>query len=107
MAFKRIALARVKDIPEGRRILVTTPEGNEIALFKSKEEIFALGNECPHLGGPLAESEITSENCKEIVTCPWHGWQFNLRTGECENYPGDDAKKINIIVEGEFVYYSS
>jgi len=87
-------LADVKDIEEGKSIIVQGPE-YEIALFKIQGEIFALKNECPHMGGPLGEGDLENQ----IVTCPWHGWQFDVRTGGCENMPGDNATKIPIVVE--------
>ncbi len=104
MGSKGTKIARVEDIPEGRGILVFGPNALDIALFKVKGEIFALENACPHMGGPLAEGDITHENCKNMVTCPWHGWQFDLRTGECETSPDDNVKKIEIQVEEGIVY---
>lgn len=97
MKFK---LANTQDIQEGKAIIVKGPAGTEIALFKSEGEIFALENSCPHMGGPLAQGEI--ENC--FVTCPWHGWQFDIKTGICENMPGDDAKKIEIVLIGDEIF---
>jgi nitrite reductase/ring-hydroxylating ferredoxin subunit len=49
-----------------------------IALFNVGGEFFALDGVCPHQGGPLGEGEL----CGAIVTCPWHGWQFDVRTGQ-------------------------
>ena len=85
-----IKLANIKDIPEGGRLIVSLPKGKEIVLFKIKGEVFALDNACPHMGGPLGEGEIEDG----IVVCPWHGWQFDIKTGECINVPGDDASRI-------------
>ncbi len=90
----KVKLADVTDIPEGQSIVVRGPEGLEVALFKIEGQIFALDNTCPHMGGPLGEGDI--ENCR--VTCPWHGWQFDIRSGACDNMPGEDAQKINISV---------
>jgi nitrite reductase (NADH) small subunit len=49
----------------------------EVALFNVRGEIFALENCCPHQGGPIADGFV--EGCE--VTCPWHAWRFDLRTG--------------------------
>ena len=49
-----------------------------IALFNVEGEFFALDGICPHQGGPLGKG--TLRGC--VVTCPWHGWQFNVRTGQ-------------------------
>lgn len=63
--------------------------GREIALIKSNDQIFAAGNECPHLGGPIGEGRVMDGK----VTCPWHDWTFDLNSGECDINP---AAKITI-----------
>lgn len=75
------ALAKVSDIPEGSSIAVMTPNDQEIALFNINGKIYAIDNECPHAGGPLAEGDINDT----VVKCPWHGWEFDLKTGACIN----------------------
>lgn len=95
-----IKLANVKEIPEGGAIEVFTLDGREIALFKVQGQIYALDNRCPHMGGPLGEGELTG--C--MITCPWHGWQFDVRNGACENMPGDDATPIEIEVHADEVF---
>ncbi len=52
--------------------------GKEIALFNVGGTIYALDNTCLHQGGPLGEGMLE----EDIVTCPWHMWQYNVRTGE-------------------------
>jgi nitrite reductase (NADH) small subunit len=49
-----------------------------VALFNVAGEFFALDGVCPHQGGPLGQGHL--EGCN--VTCPWHGWQFDVRTGQ-------------------------
>ena len=49
-----------------------------VALFNVAGEFFALDGICPHLGGPLGKGKL--HGC--IVTCPWHGWQFDVRDGQ-------------------------
>jgi nitrite reductase/ring-hydroxylating ferredoxin subunit len=63
-------------VPEDRGLLVRIA-GNELALFRAGEQICALDNTCPHAGGSLAEGVVES-GC---VTCPLHGWKFDVRTG--------------------------
>lgn len=90
-----LPLANVSDIPVGKSIVVVSPDGEMIALFNVDGKIFALNNACPHEEGPLGEGELEGV----IVTCPWHGWQFDVTSGACQNMPGDDAKQIDIIVK--------
>lgn len=53
-------------------------EGKDVAVFNVDGTFYAVDNTCPHRGGPLAEGEV--EGC--TVTCPWHAWTFDLKTGE-------------------------
>ena len=50
--------------------------GKAIALFNVDGQVFALDNACLHQGGPLGEGMLEGE----VVTCPWHFWEFNVRT---------------------------
>jgi nitrite reductase/ring-hydroxylating ferredoxin subunit len=71
-----IAVAQIADCPPGtaREVVV---DDRVIALFHLDGQFFALDGLCPHQGGPLGQG--TLEGC--IVTCPWHGWQFDVRSG--------------------------
>jgi nitrite reductase (NADH) small subunit/3-phenylpropionate/trans-cinnamate dioxygenase ferredoxin subunit len=59
-----------------------------VALYTVAGADPATDNVCPHAGGPLAQG-WRSGPCGEIVTCPWHGWRFNVRTGESPDLPGE------------------
>jgi len=74
---------------------VVTVGGKDIALFNVDGTFYALDNVCPHRGGPLGEGDL--EGC--IVTCPWHAWQYDVRTGESIT---DDLKvaRYEVKVEG-------
>jgi len=69
-------VGRVADIPlfEGRN---ATVDGTRIAIVRLPGGFVAIDAECPHQGGPLADG-IVADSC---VTCPLHGWRFDLRTG--------------------------
>ena len=95
-----VKLADCKDVPEGSSRYVRGPAGLEIALFNVEGNFFALNNACPHQGGPLAEGKL-HDYC---VTCPWHAWDFDIRTGECLNYPGEEAQKIPILIKEGAIY---
>lgn len=95
-----IKLANKEDVPLGKSLTVHLNDGRQIVLFNSSGEIYALENICPHMGGPLGEGEF--DNC--LVTCPWHGWQFNVKTGECINVPGDDATTIPLEIHNNEIF---
>jgi nitrite reductase/ring-hydroxylating ferredoxin subunit/DMSO/TMAO reductase YedYZ heme-binding membrane subunit len=65
------------DIPENRARRVTTPSGQQIAVFRYDGKVSAISNVCAHQMGPLAEGCIIDG----LVTCPWHGWQYDPATG--------------------------
>lgn len=95
-----LQIAKETDILEGKSKIVSLPNGSQIALFKIDGKIYALENACPHMGGPLGEGEIEGD----LVTCPWHGWQFNIKDGANVNGLGDDASSLKIKVEEGIVY---
>jgi nitrite reductase/ring-hydroxylating ferredoxin subunit len=89
----RHVVAAVGEIAEGERKLVTL-EGREIGVFNVKGEFYALLNKCPHSGAELcrgmviglAQSDQPGEykltRPGEFLRCPWHGWEFDIRTGQ-------------------------
>jgi nitrite reductase/ring-hydroxylating ferredoxin subunit len=67
----------MKDLEPGTARLVQIDD-KEIALFNVDGKLYAIDNTCPHRGGPLAEGVVDGD----VVTCPWHGATFNIKTGE-------------------------
>ncbi len=72
-----ITVAKLADLDPGMCRSVELKDLG-LALFNVEGEIYALDNTCPHAGGPLGEGTLEHE----VVTCPWHGWKFNVRTGQ-------------------------
>lgn len=71
-----VRVARVSEIPpgSGREVVV----GDRVlAIYNVEGTFHAVDGICPHAGGPLGEGQLTGA----IVTCPWHGWQFDVTTG--------------------------
>jgi nitrite reductase/ring-hydroxylating ferredoxin subunit/DMSO/TMAO reductase YedYZ heme-binding membrane subunit len=66
-----------RSIPDGAALIVTTRDGERIAVFRDGDRIGALTNLCAHQNGPLGEGRII-DGC---VTCPWHGYQYRLEDG--------------------------
>lgn len=81
------------DFPPGTRKLLTVNE-RAVVVFNIKGEYFGLYDRCPHNGGPLAQGVLTGllqsnepgdyryGKAGEIIRCPWHGWEFDVRTGQ-------------------------
>lgn len=115
-------VAAVADIAPGQRRLVTV-RGRPIAIFNLSGEFFGLLNRCPHQGGSLCDGVLTGlieasepgsyrfSRQGEIVRCPWHGWEFDIRTGQSYCDPTKiraRAYVVNVqagatVVEGPFV----
>ena len=79
-----VKVGRVGDIAEGTGKPVDV-EGKLIALFNVGGKFYAISNTCLHRGGPLGEGDLDGN----IVTCPWHGWFYDVTTG---HYMEDETK---------------
>ena len=80
---EQISLGPAEDIRVGTS-QVFFVEGREISVFRREQNWFAIDNHCPHSGASLAAGK-----CGEsVVTCGWHHWQFDMRTGEAIGRPG-------------------
>ena len=65
------------EVPPGASKVVQVRD-HSIALFNWDGTFYALDNTCPHQGGPLGEGYLEANG---VVSCPWHGWTFDLKTG--------------------------
>ena len=70
-------LVRVDDFPKGSAGEFVAGD-RIVALFNVDGNFYALDGVCPHQGGPLGKGKLSG--C--VVTCPWHGWQFDVATGQ-------------------------
>jgi 3-phenylpropionate/trans-cinnamate dioxygenase ferredoxin subunit len=89
----KYVVAQVEDIPPGKRKIVTV-EGRSIGVFNLGGDFYAIRNKCPHEGGPLCEGVVSGlvrsrtpgeydyVRRGEIVRCPWHQWEFDIRSGQ-------------------------
>ena len=86
-------VATIDEIPVGGRKIVDI-NGRSVGIFNINGEFFALHNRCPHAGAELCSGTITGlrlsnkpgeyewDRPGEIVRCPWHGWEFDIKTGQ-------------------------
>ncbi len=87
---------KISEIQEGQG-KVTVLNGKEIALFKHEGKIYVLDNLCPHRGGPLGEGSLDGSD----VTCPWHAWSFDVKTGKCQTPPDINQPIYEVKIDGE------
>jgi nitrite reductase/ring-hydroxylating ferredoxin subunit len=96
---ERVKVARASDLQPGQGKTVSA--GNlEIALFNVGGTFWAISNVCCHRGGPLSEGELDGTT----VTCPWHGWQYDVTTGAILRNPDVAVPTYRVEVHGDEVF---
>lgn len=94
-----VEVAKLDDIPKGGSKGVNVG-GRDIALFNYEGKIYAISRKCTHMGGSLDEGKLEGL----IVTCPWHGAKFDIRTGKVVNGPATKGAEVHKVkVEGQSV----
>lgn len=94
-----VAIARADDCPPGTSLELVA--GDQIvALFNVEGTFFALDGVCPHQGGPLGRGCLSGA----IVTCPWHGWQFDVRSGQHQLSPKLKQPGFEVRVDDGWVW---
>lgn len=97
MALERAA--KVSEIPAGS-IKEVRVGGKPIALANVGGKFFAIDNTCLHRGGPLGQGFLEGA----VVTCPWHGWQYDVMTGKAVMNPSAGVGCLRTEVQGDEVY---
>ncbi len=105
-------VAHIDDIPLDRGLLVEV-EGRQVGVFRVGDEVHAFLNVCPHQGGPVGtgglfpaiRGQVQARRLREfldpqttVVACPWHGWEFDARTGTCLADPSRRLRSYQTIV---------
>jgi nitrite reductase/ring-hydroxylating ferredoxin subunit len=105
-------VARVGELSPGERKVVTI-EGIRVGVFRVGDEYFAFRNVCPHQFGPVCEGKIGPAVVagpesgwepvfayhNEVLTCPWHGLEFHIRTGRCLAFGKFHLRAYSVKVE--------
>ena len=90
---KRYVVARRSELPEGGRLLVDV-HGRSIGIFRRDGHYYGLLNRCPHQGAELCRGAVVGaltssgpgdydlDESRRFLVCPWHGWEFDLATGQ-------------------------
>lgn len=93
---QRHKVATTEELPDDGDRMIVDLEGVEVAIIRHDEEYYALLNFCVHQGGPLCEGETSGRTVvgpdgweweyvdeERFITCPWHGWMFDITDGRC------------------------
>jgi nitrite reductase/ring-hydroxylating ferredoxin subunit len=99
MAFTR--LIETSRCPPGRGTFVEK-DGHKLAVFHliDPERFAVIDDLCPHAGGDLSIGELTGQ----IVTCPWHHWEFDVTTGVCPHKPSAKISAYPVEIRDGYVY---
>lgn len=71
--------------------------GRKIALFSAGGQFYAIDNSCRHRGGPLGEGDLIGTT----VVCPWHGWEYDITTGQNLDDPGVKVACFAVRLDGD------
>ena len=92
-------VAALADVAPGAVKLIEA-EPEPIALFNVEGKIYATANTCLHAGGPLGEGSLNGNQ----VTCPWHGWVYDVTSGQCQMNPQVKVKTYAVEVRDGDIY---
>ena len=91
-------VAKTSEIPEGECKSVTV-EGEAIALFHVSGKFYATEDTCKHRGGSLGEGTLD----ETIITCPLHGWTYDVTDGSCEMNAEVKLNTYPVAIDGEMI----
>lgn len=93
-----VTVGKVADFVPGRGRMVVV-NGRHVALFRLDDGFFAIDNLCLHQAGPLCDGDIEGG----VVTCPWHGWSYEIRSGTLVQDPRVGVSTHNTRIVGDDV----
>ena len=80
--------------------LAAVVNGKHVAVFQLDGEYIATNGKCPHARGPLHKGEINGV----MLSCPWHGWSYDLKTGVCEEDPNIVLERFPVEVKSGEIF---
>ena len=111
---ERYLIATTDEIRPGQRKIVTIG-GREIGIFNIEGNYYALRNVCPHKGAPLCKglqrpliiasgvNQVAYQREDEILKCPWHLWEFDIKTGRALHDEAVGVRSYAVQIEGDDV----
>ncbi|HWV88423.1 MAG TPA: Rieske (2Fe-2S) protein [Capillimicrobium sp.] len=119
-ALQRYRICPVDEVPEGGGVMVDLG-GREVGVFKHQGRLHAYDNRCLHQGGPVCSGEVLGVTRLELdaggevvreylddserrLICPWHGWEYDLTSGELAHDRRFRLRRFEVTVEDGIVY---
>lgn len=115
-----IHVGHVSDLADGQRLMVRL-DGRDVFIFEREDKLYAFENLCLHMGGPVGEGLLIGKveavldesgahlrdrfSTTEIhLVCPWHGWEYDIETGECAANRRLKLRRYQAVQRGEDIY---
>lgn len=117
-----VDIGPLQEVPE-RAMRIVNAGKKSFGVVRQGESVYALRNRCPHQGGPLCSGRIGKRIVpgeanvgtmaieeRTVIMCPWHGWEFDVSTGESawadedRNQPRQRVGMLPVIIEGGRVF---
>ena len=91
--------AKKDEVPAGT-IREFQLDGKTVAVANVAGKLFAINNVCLHRGGPLGQGDLAGQ----VVTCPWHGWQYDVTTGKLMTNPAIGVETYKVEMRGDDIF---
>jgi len=115
-----IHAGHVSDLADGQRLMVRL-DGRDVFIFEREGKLYAFEDLCLHMGGPVGEGLLIGKveavldesgahlrdrfSTTEIhLVCPWHGWEYDIETGECAANRRLKLRRYQAVQRGEDIY---
>lgn len=98
----KVRVAKKSELFERGRIFVEVG-GTEIAVIIQGENLYAIKNFCPHMGAALGKGPITDPDGRPIIECPFHGWRFDMESGDSTFSTQKKVKTYPVELEDDYV----
>lgn len=96
---QRIKFCKIEELPPGKSIEKRII-ARKIALFNDDGTIYAMEAECKHMRAPLNLGKVENG----IITCSWHQWKYELKSGKCLTKENMDLKKFEVELADGYIY---
>ena len=117
---QEVLIAAFDDVPDRGRLVVRHGE-MEIGLFRLGDELHAWQNSCAHQGGPVCQGRLFPKVLETLdtdrasaglrysdeelhIVCPWHGYEYDVRTGRNAGHPDLRLERVDVVVRDKGVY---
>lgn len=116
MSNKRTKVAETEDLPKNGSRVIVEVDGRDICLFRYNNQYFAVLNYCVHQAGPLCEGPLDGQivagddweweydDEEKYISCPWHGWTFDITTGVSVKDKRYRVPTYDVQVEEDSIY---